>query len=95
MSLFVNLGEIYLQQNAFSGTIPSDFTLRLRRLDISRNILSGSIPAEMFRIPYLDLFGASLNCLSKKLPDSICQATTLQRLYLDGLDAGERYVFAT
>jgi len=88
MRHFQELRDVYVQQNAFSGTIPTDFASSLMRLDVSRNELTGSIPAEIFLIRSLELFGASLNCLSEELPGSICGATGLTQVYLDGLGAG-------
>ena len=78
------------QDNSFSGSIPRYYSSRLRLLDISGNALVGRIPASIFGIPSLELFAASLNCLQSELPDSICLATNLRFLYLDGLDLGTK-----
>jgi len=92
MTPFPSLRDVYLQQNAFSGKIPSDFSSSLRRLDVSSNILTGTVPFQLFQLPMLELFGASLNCLSEELPDLICQATQLKQLYVDGLGSARYYI---
>jgi len=89
MRHFPKISEVYYEKNFFSGLIPYNFSSSLRRLDLSRNMLAGSISPHLFRIPSLELFGVSLNCLSEELPESICQATRLQYLYLDGLGGSD------
>jgi len=87
MNHFPNIRDVYVQQNAFSGTIPNNFASSLSKLDISSNRFTGSIPSKLFQLPFLELFGASLNCVSEQLPESICQARNMKQLYLDGLGA--------
>lgn len=51
---------------------------------------SGSFPSELFLIPKVNSIAAIGNCFSGSLPKTICRATSLQSLALDGLAAGER-----
>jgi len=83
-----NIVSIFLQDNYFSGKIPEFFSATLRYLDVGGNKLTGHIPASIFQLPALLLFGASRNCINEELPASICQATKLKALYLDGLGRG-------
>lgn len=67
-----------------NGTTPNLFTL-----DISSNNFSSSIPTALFSIQKLETVIFARNCMVGTLPSSICKATKLQNLVLNGLDAGD------
>lgn len=56
----------------------------LTHVDISTNRFTGTLPSELFQTS-LVTFVASSNCFSGTLPASLCNATNLEALLLDGL----------
>lgn len=51
----------------------------LERIDISDNNFGGKIPGEIFKyLPSLISFAAVANCFTGSLPDSICDAKSLE-----------------
>ena len=61
----------------------------LELVDISGNKFTGQVPPSVFLLPNLRMFGASSNCFTEEIPESICDATGLQTLAISGLNAGE------
>ena len=111
------LVELMLNDNSFSGTLPTDlmssrhltvlqvqrnilegsisFTSDLKLLttvDISDNRFSGTLPASVFTLPSLEVFAATTNCFTGALPETICNATRLETLVLDGLQVLSRRI---
>ena len=62
-------------------------SMHLQILDVSDNLLEGSIPQSVFIMPYLRVLALTYNCFHGKLPKSICNATRMDVLSLDGLSA--------
>ena len=54
-------------------------------LDIANNRLTGALPTSLLGLPNLQVLDASINCLTLKLSDEICESDSLQYLILDGL----------
>ncbi|XP_076926139.1 putative LRR receptor-like serine/threonine-protein kinase At1g07650 [Bidens hawaiensis] len=77
--------NIYIKSQNISSTLPSEFSkLRyLRVLDLSRNYINGTIPAEWatMRLFNLSLMG---NRLSGPFPKVLTRMTSLQELSLEG-----------
>jgi len=67
--------------------VPTSFT-NLNVVDLSNNAFSGSLSPYFFLLPKLDTFASSANCFNGTLPQSICNATKLKSLSLDGLSSG-------
>ena len=91
-----NLASLLLQNNKLEGhpdlpfrQNPESF-YQLQTLDLSSNWFSGSIPAAFFRLPALFYFASSQNCFHGTLPEEICNSSTLEQLYLEGLRSGEQ-----
>ena len=61
----------------------------LEYLDLGRNFFQGRMPNELFRIPALTTIVLTGNCFTGSIPVSVCQATNVVNLLLDGLSAGE------
>ncbi len=78
-----SLEELYLGNNAFSGTIPSLAGLnRLRRLGLNDNLLTGAIPPDLGRLSALTSLSLQNNHLSGPLPVELSGLS-----HLDYLDA--------
>jgi len=77
--------------NQFSGNLNDIFVSGVLTLvDISDNIFSGTLPADVFNIMTLRTFAAVKNCLTGTLPtDVICNSKSLHTLALDGLHTAE------
>ena len=60
----------------------------LRVIDLGTNQFTGTIPAQWFTLPSLQVFAAGANCLRGRVPADICSATTLESLVLDGATSG-------
>ena len=87
------LGVLQVQRNIFEGSISftSDQKL-LTTVDISDNRFSGTLPASVFTLPSLEVFAATTNCFTGALPETICNATRLETLVLDGLQVLPRRI---
>nr|TKS18555.1 leucine-rich repeat transmembrane protein kinase [Populus alba] len=80
----LGLEEVDFAHNGLIGTIPSGsstFFTSLHTLDLSRNNLTGHIPAEMETLTVLDLRS---NALAGSIPADICESGSLNILQLDG-----------
>ncbi|RZS15556.1 hypothetical protein BHM03_00047413 [Ensete ventricosum] len=68
--IHVSLSKIFLQENRIRGAIPSDVSnLRnLTVLDLSRNLLDGTIPLQLFLLPKIERIWISDNLLHGELP---------------------------
>ncbi|KAL0377312.1 UNVERIFIED_CONTAM: putative inactive leucine-rich repeat receptor-like protein kinase [Sesamum radiatum] len=67
------LGNIFLSNNSFSGSIPEQFGKlnHLQHLDLSDNYLSGTPPALLFSLPNISYLNLSSNSLSGSLPEHL------------------------
>ncbi|KAH6785720.1 hypothetical protein C2S51_038175 [Perilla frutescens var. frutescens] len=76
------LEELVLTANNFTGEIPVEMITKyknLRVIDLSDNMLSGSIPGELGKLTRLQTLDLSGNQLSGNIPIGISNITTLQR----------------
>ena len=71
--------------NRLMGLLPDIKSPFIEFLDFSSNKFSGQIPESYFKSPVLEHFDASLNCLSRALPSSACNMTSVLDLLLTGL----------
>ena len=87
-----DLKTILAQRNFFTGQPGSLFNasghLVLTAVDLSFNDFSGTIPAEVFRLPILRTFAAEKSCFHGSLPLDICTASSLRVLLMDGVTSG-------
>jgi Leucine-rich repeat (LRR) protein len=67
----VNLQILYLDNNKFSGNVPSNFPSSLRELSMFNNTLSGAIPSFASPMADLQVLALSLNKLSGPIPQEI------------------------
>ena len=66
---------------AISGELGSGMA-ELRRLFAQRNMISGSIPANLGNMPRLDWLRLDRNRLTGAIPSQLGNLSTLRRLYL-------------
>ena len=59
----------------------------LRSVDFSDNMFDGRIADEYFKLPRLEIFSCTKNCLSPEIPVSICNSSTVRELYISGLQS--------
>lgn len=64
-----SLSYIYLQQNNFSGTIPSSLSPQFISIDLSFNSLTGSIPSSIQNLTNLTGLNVQNNSLTGSVPD--------------------------
>ncbi|CAN4116238.1 unnamed protein product [Withania somnifera] len=78
------LEEMYLQENVFSGALPSCIgsVKNLRRLDIHSNKLSGVIPESITRLTNLESLCLQENFLTGNIPENIGNLQELKELDL-------------
>jgi Leucine-rich repeat (LRR) protein len=67
----VNLQILYLDNNNFSGNVPSKFPSSLRELSMFNNTLTGAIPSFTSPMADLQVLDLSLNKLSGPIPQEI------------------------
>ncbi len=84
-----NLTSLFLQSNQFTGDalfgINQENHTSLRFVDISNNRFSGEFPKEYFSLMSIETVAAAINCMTAPLDSSVCNATKLESLILDGL----------
>ncbi|CAH1438845.1 unnamed protein product [Lactuca virosa] len=66
-----SLQNLYLQNNNFSGNIPSIVSHKIRVLDLSFNSLTGNIPETLKDLPQLTFLYLQFNYFSGPVPDFI------------------------
>ena len=81
--------NMFISENKLSGSLESYFNSSnfplLQSIDISKNRFSGNFPSSIFKCPGLKFVYAGLNCFRSFPGDSICDASNLTSLVLDGL----------
>lgn len=83
--------------NSLRGPLDNVFSSgqsRITMIDISANGFTNSIPSGIFMMASLQIFSASQNCISGEIPNSICSASALRTLALDGLNNNARFCSA-
>ena len=87
LSGLLNLTALSLTANKFGG--PLDFlSPNLYSIDVSDNFFVGYLPDQIFTSTKLIYMAAAINCLEEGfLPKTICDATSLEVLVLDGMSA--------
>ena len=87
------LTELLLEHNLLTGKIDNIINVAaqgsLKTIQLNDNLLTGTLPADIFTLPALVTFAAVSNCFSGPLPSSICNGTHLHSLILDGLTSAE------
>lgn len=79
-----SLNYLNLETCRFSGKIPAALgRLRVERLDLSHNRLTGEIPADLFNLSNVRYLDLSANQLTGELPATVERLTTVVNLYLD------------
>ncbi|RYH30907.1 hypothetical protein EON65_03935 [archaeon] len=80
---------LFLSTNQLTGPLSNivNTTLQqeLTNIDLSHNSFTGTIPEDIFLIPTLKSYAAAANCLHGKIPETVCQATSMTSLVLDGV----------
>ena len=96
LSTLRNLKTLLLYKNQFTGPITylvnSTLQTKLQTIDVSQNMLTGSIPGEIFKVKSLTTFAAAVNCLQGMLPLDLCNSANLTTLVLDGLSTASTCV---
>jgi Leucine-rich repeat (LRR) protein len=86
-----SLVVLLLLNNKLTGSLDGAFNgstqLYLTNIDLNNNRFTGTLPHALFELPSLQTLTAVGNCLHGELPDTICQARTLNALALDGLSS--------
>lgn len=96
LSGLTGLQLINISSNQIQGNLQSifasssEFLSSLQIFDASDNLLTGTIPQQLFQNNQLQLVILNNNCFSGTLPDGICEATSLITLILDGLTSGSQ-----
>nr|GMD24870.1 probable LRR receptor-like serine/threonine-protein kinase At3g47570 [Ipomoea batatas]GMD91594.1 probable LRR receptor-like serine/threonine-protein kinase At3g47570 [Ipomoea batatas] len=78
-----------IERNEISGILPNDLCYllpELEYLDIALNHIHGEIPQSLSRCGRLEILALSRNQLSGRFPTQICNISSLQELYLVGMN---------
>ena len=78
---FFNVANNLLTGNLDENMFPNTLVV----LEMSENMLSGILPMSLLALPNLQVFDASINCMTLEFNNEICKSTSLQYLILDGL----------
>lgn len=92
LASMAGLKTMLVQRNFFEGQPDNVFNvtghLLLTAVDLSFNDFSGTIPERVFTLPILRTFAAVKTCFHGSLPPTICQASSLIVLLMDGVASG-------
>jgi hypothetical protein len=88
------LRTLLLHDNSFKGSLSTVFQnvsllKNLEFLDVSNNMFTGELPSELFTVETIQTVAAVANCLSASLPPTICKASNLATLALDGVSSAQ------
>ena len=87
------LKTLLVQHNFLTGRPDTVFNtsshLLLTAVDLSFNDFTGPIPSRVFELPVLEAFASAKTCFSGPLPQSLCNASSLLVLLMDGVNSGE------
>lgn len=95
------LSTVLIHNNRLTGSLDNLFrrdstsnsssSYRLAVLDFSRNEFSGTLPGQIFTLsPLLTSLIGTDNCLTGRLPEEICIASSLSSVILNGLNSNGR-----
>jgi Leucine-rich repeat (LRR) protein len=91
VSTLAKLQALMVQDNALTGPLDGVFNASLQRdlsiLQLGNNQLTGQFPDEVFALPALQTLVALVNCFHGTLPRTVCGATQLLNLAMDGLQS--------
>lgn len=87
-----NLSVFQAADNAFHGSLDALFQLSVHQhltfIDISQNQFTGTLPESFFQFVNITSVSTASNCLNNAIPMSICSATSLSTVILDGMGSG-------
>jgi Leucine-rich repeat (LRR) protein len=82
---------LLMHNNHLTGTLDGVFNATIQTelltLGLNDNQLSGTLPAELFRLPKLNSLSAVSNCFHGQVPLQTCNSSLLVTLALDGLSS--------
>lgn len=88
-----SLQDVALHGNSFTGSLHGVFNTsvnsKLKIIDISENEFTGTIPENIFESPAIESFIVIKNCMISAIPATVCSASTLKSLVLDGISSAE------
>ena len=96
--LLPRLEKFLLQNNALTGfrmdeetlTKVAHMNISVSYLDISNNRFHGTIPSHIFsKLNNIVSLAATKNCFTGSLPETLCEARSLEVLTMDGLASGD------
>jgi hypothetical protein len=91
ISRLSRMQSFLVQRNQFHGHIDRLFNHSvqpyLENIDLSSNSFKGDLPLSVFKAKSIRTFAAIRNCFRFRLSTSMCEASTLLVLALDGLSA--------
>jgi Leucine-rich repeat (LRR) protein len=92
ISTFAQLKAIIVAGNRFignpDGIFDPDTQTALTAVDFSDNSFSGNLPSIVFTLPALESFASVKTCFSGSIPSTVCLATALKILLMDGTTSG-------
>lgn len=77
---FLKLEALYLEDNTLTGSLSSNSWPVLRELDVSNNLLDGSVPSMIFHHKYLTVLDLHNNLFYGNFPDDIVSNENLEFL---------------
>ena len=91
---FNSLSVLNISYNKISGEIEELFQYgelnELNQIDLTHNRLTGNIPSNLFYSPKLTYVLLGDNCFFGPLSDSVCTASNLKVMILDGASSGSQ-----
>ena len=87
----MQLATLSLQGNRLNGKLNNfvnALQTRITTIQLDDNQFTGELPAVLFQLPSLISLSIVGSCLHGTLPDTICRATQLEALILQGLTTG-------
>ncbi len=78
------LEELQLEENSFTGSIPSSMNTTLKTIDLSSNFLTGTIPKEFGAATGLQIFRANDNYFTGSIPNEIGNLSELLYFEIEG-----------
>jgi hypothetical protein len=76
------VGEIYLDNNKFHGTLPRNLSGNVNIMDLHNNKMSGELNTSLWNLPFLGALSLASNGLTGNIHPGICTLTSLLMLDL-------------